>query len=328
MAAAAPMRLRTSVPLAALALVLAGCTGSPDLGITAKEAVAISDPAATSWAADAVLLDVLANEVGGYDESEAARLGYEGTPFDPAVGDGRSSEWIVSYHSASLGKRLVLAVTSAGTQVNADAPIDGEPEPAPRDAWTVDSPAAAQAVRSDAFANETLGFAKVRFTLVFGNEGWLFIVDTEERVVQGYVDAVEGALTASKCHIKQENRPCGPPLPPLPGPIHETGDVTAAVDPLPISGQEPCQTPGQDCVEVPFTLDRDATITAKLTWGTDANDFDLYVMDASGAVLISGATPPGTEETIEDALEAGEYRLVVAPYAVANDSWTLDATFA
>lgn len=321
------MRLRTFAPLAALALVLAGCTGSPDLGITAKEAVAIADPAATSWASDAVLLDVLANEVAGYNASEAAALGYEGTPLDPAVGDGRSPEWIVSYHSASLGKRLVLAVASAGTRVNADAPITGEPEPAPRDAWTVDSPAAARAVRNDTFANETLGSAKVRFTLVFSNEGWRFIVDTEERVVQGYVDAVEGVLTESTCNIKAESRACGPPLPPLPGPIHETGDVTAAVDPLPIGGQEPCQTPGQACVEVPFTLDRDATITATLTWGTDANDFDLYVMDASGIVLTSGAVPPGTEESIEDALEAGDYRLVVAPYAVANDTWTLDATF-
>jgi hypothetical protein len=321
------MRLPTLAPLAALALAFAGCTGSPDLGITAKEAVAIADPAAQAWAADAVLLDALANEVAGYNASEAAALGYEGTPVDPAVGDGRSPLWIVSYHSASLGKRLVLAVESGGTRVNADAPLAGEPEPAPREAWTVDSPAAAQAVRSDAFANETLCSAKVRFTLVFGHEGWRFIVDTEERVVQGFVDVVEGTLTESACHLKSEDRPCGPPLPPLPAPIHETGDVTAAVDPLPIGGQEPCQTPGQACVEVPFTLDRDATITATLTWGTDANDFDLYVMDGSGIVLTSGATPPGTEESIDDALEAGDYRLVVAPYAVANDTWTLDATF-
>lgn len=116
----------------------------------------------------------------------------------------------------------------------------------------------------------------------------------------------------------------------LPAPISDSRQVVGGADPLNTAGQPQCSTPQAQCVRYPFQLNATATVTATLTWTVPANDFDLAIFQDGASVTAGegGSQPPGTEESIETELEAGSYEVVVIPWSVAQDTYTLDVTFA
>lgn len=117
----------------------------------------------------------------------------------------------------------------------------------------------------------------------------------------------------------------------LPAPINDTKQVTGSADPGNLApGGQPCTTPSSKCYRYPFQLNSTASITASLTWTVAASDFDLYVFTEGAPHPDSPAVgnPPGTSETVEMELEPGEYEVVVVAWGVAQDTYTLSATFA
>ena len=114
----------------------------------------------------------------------------------------------------------------------------------------------------------------------------------------------------------------------LPPPIEDSQQVTGSADPLNFASGVPCETPSSQCFRYPFTLNATAAIDATLTWTVPANDFDLYVFKDGAPFEQDGATPPGTEESVQAALDAGEYEVVVVAWGVSQDTFTLSATFA
>lgn len=117
----------------------------------------------------------------------------------------------------------------------------------------------------------------------------------------------------------------------LPAPINDTKQVTGSADPGNLApGGQPCSTPSSKCYRYPFQLNLTADITAELTWGVAASDFDLYVFQDGQPHPDSPSpgAPPGTSETVELTLDPGEYEVVVVAWGVAQDTYTLQATFA
>jgi len=116
------------------------------------------------------------------------------------------------------------------------------------------------------------------------------------------------------------------PRPPLPAPIEDSQTVTGSADPANFVTGEPC-TNEMACTEYPFSVATNVSMSAQLTWTIDASDFDLYLYEGDEQVTLSGATPPGTSESISAALAPGDYRLIVVAWAVTMDTYTLEATF-
>lgn len=115
-----------------------------------------------------------------------------------------------------------------------------------------------------------------------------------------------------------------------PAPINDTKQVTGSADPGNLApGGQPCATPSSKCFRYPFQMNATGNVTAKLTWGVAASDFDLYVF-AEGkphADSPSPSNPPGTSESLTLELEPGEYELVVVAWGVAQDTYKVEATF-
>ena len=319
-----------------VALAFAGCAGLP-AGMTAKSAVALAEPEALAWQKDAVLSHIIGLESHGLvgDEDPLGR----DAPEDRTPGDGAVPAWIVSYASPSTKSRLYLEVSGDQVIRRNEAPskggADGQATAGAAAAWTIDSSDAVASLRShNATADAALsGGGKVLLQYGFqaSRGSWEINVAAEGLWMWAEVDAANGDVTKVYIHPGGGlGVPAGAVEPEvdLPAPIRKTGSTQAATDPLNLAQQPPCSSPSQECDRTPFTVNATAQVQARLTWGNQANDYDLYVMDMQDTiVLLSGQGPPGTEEAIDGELEPGEYQLVVVPWLVANDSWSVEATF-
>ena len=125
-----------------------------------------------------------------------------------------------------------------------------------------------------------------------------------------------------------------PELGALPAPIEDSQTATGSADPTNLAlGMPVCSAPTAGCFRYPFTLNRTANITGDLAWTLPASDFDFYVHQGdtqviSGANDITAAQGAGaTSEHLEGELEPGDYEIVVVPWAVTQDTFTLRATF-
>lgn len=113
----------------------------------------------------------------------------------------------------------------------------------------------------------------------------------------------------------------------LPEPIEASETVAGSADPLNFAGMPVCATPSAQCFRYPFTLTNSTGLAAELSWEIPASDFDLYVFLDGAPVEMDGQTPPGTSEMLDVVLPAGDYELVVVAWAVARDTFTLNAQF-
>ena len=115
-----------------------------------------------------------------------------------------------------------------------------------------------------------------------------------------------------------------------PAPISDSKQVTGSADPGNLAPQgQPCTTPSSQCFRYPFEMNMSGDVHAALSWTVPASDFDLYVF-ADGAPHPDSpdvSNPPGTSETIDTTLEPGAYEIVVVAWGVAQDTYTLEATF-
>ncbi len=114
----------------------------------------------------------------------------------------------------------------------------------------------------------------------------------------------------------------------LPEPIEDTQTVQGSADPTNFVGLGVCTAPTAKCVRYPFEVTSTTSLAADLTWGVASNDFDLYVF-SEGAPITSdgGQTPPGTSERVAIDLDPGAYELVVVPWGVTMDTFTVKAVF-
>lgn len=117
--------------------------------------------------------------------------------------------------------------------------------------------------------------------------------------------------------------------------FQESQLVPASVEPSNQAGEDPCTNPADLCYRYPFTVPAgngtngtSFQMTAVLTWTVDVNDFDLYLYKGSTQSAVSGDFPPETEERIAAAVGPGDYELVVVPWAVVGETFTLSVTFA
>ena len=130
-----------------------------------------------------------------------------------------------------------------------------------------------------------------------------------------------------------QTQPTSPGMTALPAPIEASEQVTGSADPLNFAQMPPCSSPTAQCFPYPFDLNGTATITASLAWTVPASDFDLYIFQDGAPIDVGGqgASPPQsagtTEEAIEQELDEGAYELVVVAWSVAQDTFTLSATF-
>jgi hypothetical protein len=74
-------------------------------------------------------------------------------------------------------------------------------------------------------------------------------------------------------------------------------------------------------VSVPGTYNASHNLTIKIQWPNSVADFDLYVLDANGAVIRSAASTSDPETVIIPAL-SGTYTIRVVPYAPLGESFT------
>lgn len=106
--------------------------------------------------------------------------------------------------------------------------------------------------------------------------------------------------------------------------------VSGGLDPLNSVDGQICQTPPDPCIRYPFTVapgNSSFQMTAVLTWGIDANDFDLYLYKGGEESTSAGDPPPETEERITATVGPGDYEVIVVPWSVASDTFTLSVTF-
>lgn len=126
-------------------------------------------------------------------------------------------------------------------------------------------------------------------------------------------------------------------------PLHFQEDLVFGIDPFnvvpvgtPAGGGAPCSTPASTCFYYPFTIPANTTVavTATLAWGLPANDFDLYLYQATTLVSSDGINmlgtaevPPTTQVLRHTPLVAGDYEFWVAAWNSAADGFTLDVEF-
>jgi len=323
--------------LACAATILSGCVGHAS-GLTAKDAADSSSGPATSWKSDAMLLGVVGfGHLGNVSAADDPLHRTEGVVAITAV-DGTLPGWFVAYVSESAGQVAIFNVTSSGATVLATTAYHGPKVEAKE--WSVDSPAALKAARTNASLDAALssgGRAFVQYGLDAVAGAWQINVAKDGFWGWFTVDAASGQLVKA---VVMPNLGLGVPrLPtgPLPAPIHATGTIAASADPLNLQpGGAICTTPTAQCTRIPFTLNASADVTATLAWGTPANDFDLYIYQDGTQVSNDGINqfPPSgpgdvaqTTQVMHASLDAGSYEFVVVPWNAVQDSWTLDATF-
>jgi hypothetical protein len=114
----------------------------------------------------------------------------------------------------------------------------------------------------------------------------------------------------------------------LPAPINETKDVQGGVQPVrDPATNDPCSLPTSGCLHHKFDVAAPATMEATLSWGLQANDFDLVLYLDGKEVAADTNPPPGTSAKLSAELEPGSYDLVVVPATVSQDTYKLAATF-
>jgi len=330
------MRLPVALlSVACLTTILSGCVGHAG-GLTAKEAADSAMSEGQAWAADAQLM-----AVGGAGAiGNVSTLG--GIPLSPAAAlDGHLPTWVVVFSSAKTSTMLVLNVTSSGAQRVAEVPVHGPLLSASAKGWSVDSPAALQAAED---ANATLkaavaagGRAAVQYAVSPQAGAWEIAVATDTFGGKFVVDATDGKLLHAEPWSTLAHAGGLPAVGPLPGPIHATGSVAFAADPANLATNAICTSPTSQCTRIPFTVNSSADVTATLKWGMPANDFDLYIYQGDTQVSNDGINqfPPSgpqdvaqTSQVMHASLAPGAYQFVVVPWNAAQDTWTLDASFA
>ena len=118
----------------------------------------------------------------------------------------------------------------------------------------------------------------------------------------------------------------------LPADIMASETVMGSADPMNFVTGGVCESPTAQCFEYPFTIEgnQSVNVDGTLTWGLEANDFDLYVYEGNTEAL-NGASDvtagPGTMEHVEGPLEPGEYRVIVVAWGVGQDTFDLAVTF-
>lgn len=117
----------------------------------------------------------------------------------------------------------------------------------------------------------------------------------------------------------------------FPAPINDTKDVQGGAEPVSGVAGPPCSTPAAKCFKYAFQLNGTAHITATLTWGLPASDFDLFVFQDGKQTDKQSAccTPPQPhmQEKIDADLDAGSYEIVVSAASVTQDTYKVAATF-
>lgn len=277
---------------------------------------------------------------------------------DDVLGDGKLPAWGAVFVSPAGWKVAFVVVNSTGahlSQVSAEmegaaasdsgsweasgeasstsSPATGEDARIQRARdnyarWSVDSNAAMRNVRSE---NATLeaafdvsAYGSVSYELDFVEEvGWHLGGRLQNATFDATVDIASGEVAELDVGVVV---PPPPPLP-LPPPIHQEGDTAAGADPFNNVGRPPCSTPAANCVEFDFTVEREVTLDATLTFGSSQSDFDVYIYDDEGSEVASGVQSAGSDEVISVDLEAGTYTVQVVPWTVVNDHWVFDGKF-
>lgn len=141
-----------------------------------------------------------------------------------------------------------------------------------------------------------------------------------------------------------DSAPTEPPAPPPyepPEDITETQLVPAGADPSTVAMENPCTTNPEACYRYPISLAEpthpnqtvNVAMAATLTWGIDANDFDLHVYRGSSEIgsSTSPAAPlPGgsnTERVDLTLTQAGSYEVVVVAWGSVADTFELVVRF-
>ena len=115
----------------------------------------------------------------------------------------------------------------------------------------------------------------------------------------------------------------------LPPPINETKSVQGGLQPVTDpQSNAPCTLPTSACVHHKFDANSTVQMEAALTWGVQANDFDLWLFKDGKPLKGDNAPPPGTSAKLSLKLDPGSYDLVVDPATVSQDTYKLSATFA
>lgn len=118
-----------------------------------------------------------------------------------------------------------------------------------------------------------------------------------------------------------------------PEPIDESEMVLFGLDAFNLATGLPCSTPASTCTSYPFTVERRSAVDAALTWSLPLNDLDLYIVDASGAVVSQDGInqlgdPPNTAQTMTGViLEPGDYSFYVSMWLVVGETYHLAAEF-
>lgn len=139
--------------------------------------------------------------------------------------------------------------------------------------------------------------------------------------------AIAFSLIASLITINvQAATPTGGTLSPTSGPqTYSAGpfvvpNVTGTAGDVQCNAVTPCDE-YQLNVSVPSTYNATHNLTIKVQWPNSVADFDLYVLDANGAVLDSAASTSDPETVILPAV-SGSYTIRVVPYAPLGESIT------
>lgn len=343
-----PIVLRTFAAVLATLLaagVLAGCTEPAGLqagGGTAFDAYRATRGLAKEWASDSVLVIVSGIEAkpsSGAQEptTDPANPPVQGPPgaADERLGDGVTPVWAVAYWSQAVGKVSFYTVERGEVQrTDLMSPqaigLQRSFYPGGEEAWRIDSPDVAKAAFT---GNATLGawaeagtLASVVYSLDPATGTWTVLAQGPGgSPLLAMVSMRSGELMDVGVPGERIGGAAAPRV--VPPPIHETGDVQASADAFAPLGLPPCEAPTSTCFEYTFEAVDRVTVEASLTWTQAANDFDLYLFAGDQQAEVSGGASPDTDEHIEARIAPGSYRFVVVAYAVANDSFTFDATF-
>jgi hypothetical protein len=114
----------------------------------------------------------------------------------------------------------------------------------------------------------------------------------------------------------------------LPDSVHDERRVEAAASPAGGDRDQRCEAEASSCFSYPFTVAMDARVQAQLDWENATNDLDLHVFGPEGEPVASASTGPlDKRETLDAALEPGDYELVVVAWLATSDTYRLEAHF-
>lgn len=116
-------------------------------------------------------------------------------------------------------------------------------------------------------------------------------------------------------------------LPPLLPPLLVDATMPVSMDDSPVASVQEvdlprCEAPTETCHRYPFSLPRNATVTAYLEWRAGPNDLDLYAIQGDLEVASSHWTMlGGPKEFFRAPFEGGDYEMVVVGHtSLASDA--------